>query len=269
MDWLQAIILGILQGLTEFLPVSSSGHLELGKAILNIDIEDDMNNMVFTVFVHGATVLSTIVVFRKDLWNLIKKLFEFKWNEETQFVSKILLSMIPVIVVGILWEDKIDALFGGRIILVGIMLIVTATVLFLTRYAKINTGKEVTFKNAIIIGIAQTIAIMPGISRSGSTIGTALLLGVDKEKATRFSFLMVLLPILGATALKVKDIFEISAAETIDISITPLIVGFIAAFISGLLACTWMIKIVKKGKLIWFSVYCLIIGTIAIISGLV
>jgi undecaprenyl-diphosphatase len=255
MNYFEALILGLLQGLTEFLPVSSSGHLELGSYFLGVK---NSNNLLFAIIVHGATALSTIVVFRKDIWILIKDLFSFKWNESTQFVSKIALSMIPVGIVGVLFEKQVEQVFSGNIMFVASMLAVTGLLLLLTHYAKPQTG-NVTFAKSIIIGIAQAIAILPGISRSGSTISTALLLGVDRSKAARFSFLMVLPPILGATLLKTIDFIKAPELGT-GIGNGPLAVGFIAAFISGLLACTWMIQIVKNGKLIYFAIYCFIIS---------
>jgi len=264
MNWLEALILGILQGLTEFLPVSSSGHLELGKVLLNANFEDDM---AFTVLVHAATVLSIIIVFWKDIRYIILNVLKFKWNEETKFLLKIFISMIPVLIVGLLWEEQIESLFGGKVLFVGFMLIITALILFLSSFAKKNAAKDVNYKHAIIIGMAQMVAIIPGISRSGATIGTALLLGVEKSKATRFSFLMVLLPIIGASIMKVKDLFE--SNSQISTETFPLITGFIGAFISGLIACNWMISIVKRGKLTYFALYCLIIGLTAIIYKIV
>jgi undecaprenyl-diphosphatase len=263
MNYLEALILGIIQGLTEFLPVSSSGHLEIGTYLLGVK---GSNNLLFAIIVHGATALSTIVVFRKDLLELILGLLKFKWNEETQFISKIVLSMIPVGVVGVLFEDKIEAMFNGNIIFVASMLAITGFLLLLTYYAKPKDGK-VTFGKAVIIGLAQAVAILPGISRSGSTISTALMLGVERSKAARFSFLMVLPPILGATLLKVLDfVKEPESAAGVDSIV--LIIGFAAAFVSGLLACTWMINIVKKGKLIYFAYYCFIVAGIVFINAL-
>ncbi len=262
MDWLEALILGLLQGLTEFLPVSSSGHLELGKAILGVDATE---GLAFTVVVHGATVLSTIVVFRKDLLKLFKGLFCFKWNEETRYIAKILVSMIPVGIIGVFFKDFIKSFFSGdNVALVGSMLIVTALLLFFTSVSK-HKERKVSFLDSIIIGIAQAIAVLPGISRSGSTIATGLLLGNKRELIAKFSFLMVILPILGENFL---DIFSGEFTNEQGIGITALVIGFVVAFISGLLACKWMIKIVKKGKLIYFAIYCFIIGTIAIIYGL-
>lgn len=265
MEVLKALILGIIQGLTEFLPVSSSGHIELGKALLDFDPGEDI---LFTIIVHFATLLSTVIVFRKDIIDLFKGLFQFKWNEETAFSAKILISMIPIAIVGVLFEEQISALFEGKIALVGAMLLVTALLLFLTQYAKSVRGEQgdkVGFGSAFIIGIAQAVAVMPGISRSGSTIATGLLLGVDKERIAKFSFLMVLPPILGITLLEVKDLAE---APLGAINWVPLIAGFIGAFIAGWIACVWMINIVKRGKLGYFALYCLIVGIIALITGL-
>ena len=258
MEIIDAIILGIIQGLTEFLPVSSSGHLELGKAILGDDSVPE-ESLMFTVVLHFATALSTIVVFRKDIWDILKGVFAFKWNEDLQFISKIALSMIPAVIVGLFFEEQLEQLFGGNILLVGCMLIVTAILLFLADKAK-DTNKPVSFKNAFIIGISQAIAMLPGISRSGATISTSVLLGNDKSKAARFSFLMVVPLIFGKIA---KDI--VSGDLTYDSSnFTALSIGFIAAFVAGLFACTWMIALVKKSKLIYFAIYCMIVGLIAI-----
>jgi undecaprenyl-diphosphatase len=261
MQWFEALILGLIQGLTEFLPVSSSGHLELGAALFGL--EED--NLTFSIIVHGATFLSVLVVFRKDIINLIINVFRFQWNDETKFVMILLLSAVPVGLTGVLFKDQLETLFEGRIALVGFMLLITATLLFLTRFAPVQ-HKEITVKSALIIGLAQTLAIMPGISRSGATISTALYLGIDREKATRFSFLMVLIPIFGASLLEIKDLVE--ATTPSSISISALIIGAVAAFTSGLFACSWMLKIVKRGKLIYFSIYCVVVGAIAIIYGL-
>ena len=262
MDVLDAIILGVIQGFTEFLPVSSSGHLELGKAILG-DNSIPEESLLFTVILHFATALSTIVVFRKDIIEIITSLLKFSWNENTQFVSKIVISMLPAVVVGLLFEEELESFFGGNIAFVGAMLLVTALLLWLADRSK-NTGKTVTFKNALIIGLSQAVAMLPGISRSGATISTSVLLGNDKSKAARFSFLMVIPLIFGKIA---KDILggELTTQAT---NFTTLGIGFIAAFLSGLVACTWMIKLVKKSKLSYFSIYCVIVGLIAIGFGL-
>jgi undecaprenyl-diphosphatase len=261
MQWFEALILGIVQGLTEFLPVSSSGHLELGSAIFGLTEE----NLTFSIIVHGATFLSVLVVFREDILNLITSLFKFQWNAETKFISLLILSAVPVGLVGVLFKSDLEALFEGRIALVGFMLLITATLLFLTKYAP-PSNKEVGVKSALIIGLAQMCAIMPGISRSGATICTALFLGIDREKATRFSFLMVLIPIFGASFLELIELTQLT--EPAAISNTSLAIGAVAAFLSGLFACSWMLKIVKRGKLIYFSAYCLLVGVIAIIYGL-
>ena len=258
MDVLDALILGIIQGLTEFLPVSSSGHLELGKAILG-DNSIPEESLMFTVVMHFATALSTIVIFRKDIWEILRGLLQFKWNEETQFSLKIIISMIPAAIVGVLFEEQLEQLFGGSVLLVGFMLIITALLLWLADKSK-NTGKPVSYSNAFVIGVAQAIALLPGISRSGSTISTSVLLGNDKTKAARFSFLMVVPLILGKIA---KDLLDGELTHTGNS--TGLIVGFIAAFVSGLFACTWMISLVRKSKLSYFAIYCLIVGVIAIV----
>jgi len=258
MDWLEALILGIIQGLTEFLPVSSSGHLELGKYILGVEFSE---NLTFTVVVHGATVLSTIIVFWSTIVELFKELIKFQWNDSTKYIAKIALSMLPVVVIGLFFKEEIEGLFTGNIMFVGIMLLLTAAVLAFTYYAK-EREKEISFKDSFIIGIAQAIAVIPGISRSGATIATGLYLGNKKEFVAKFSFLMVLVPIIAAN---VKDLLDLDLAAQSAVSITPLIVGFIAAFITGLFACSWMLKIVKRGKLIYFAAYCLVVGIIAIV----
>lgn len=258
MNWLEALILGIIQGLTEFLPVSSSGHLELGKHILGVVYSE---NLTFTVVVHGATVLSTIIVFWKTIVELFKDFFKFQWNDSTIYISKIAVSMIPVVIIGLLFKDQIENLFTGNILFVGVMLLITAGLLAFTYYAK-ERQKDISFKSAFIIGVAQALAVIPGISRSGATIATGLYLGNKKENVAKFSFLMVLVPIIGAN---VKDLMDVDIFSNNSISLTPLIVGFIAAFVSGLLACTWMLKIVKRGKLIYFAIYCFIVGSIAVI----
>ncbi len=258
MNYLEAIILGIVQGLTEFLPVSSSGHLELAKVIFG-DNSVPKESLTFTVVLHFATALSTLVIFRKDVIEIIKGLFQFKMNEEFLFSVKIIISMIPATVIGLLFEEELEAFFNGNVLLVGFMLLITGLLLFLADKAK-KTSKNVSNTNAFIIGISQAIAMLPGISRSGATISTSVLLGVDRTKAARFSFLMVVPLILGKVA---KDFMggDISFS---DENFGVMGVGFIASFISGLIACNWMISLVKKSKLYYFSAYCFIVGTIAI-----
>ncbi|EDY83595.1 undecaprenol kinase, putative subfamily [Verrucomicrobiia bacterium DG1235] len=256
MSLLEAILLGIIQGLTEFLPVSSSGHLELGKAILGIETTEDVT---FTVVVHGATVLSTIVIFWRDILGLFQGLFTTSWNESKKYIAMIAVSAVPVVIIGLFFKEEVESLFTGNVLLVGCMLLITGALLSFTYYSP-KSGGPVTFKKALIIGISQAIAVMPGISRSGSTIATGLLLGVDKSKVARFSFLMVLVPIIGANC---KDILDGGMANSV-VGPIPLIAGFIAAFIAGVLACKWMISIVTKGKLIYFAYYCFAAGAIAI-----
>src|SRR5690554_1031889 len=261
MEIIDAIVLGIIQGLTEFLPVSSSGHLEIGKALLGSNALPNESLMI-TVVLHFATALSTIVVFRKDIGEILRGLFQFKWNSETVFSLKIILSMIPAAAIGLLFEEEMESLFGGSVILVGFMLMITALLLWLADKAK-STGKSVSYSNAFVIGLAQAVALLPGISRSGATISTSVLLGNDKSKAARFSFLMVVPLILGKIA---KDLLsgDITTQST-DLGVLG--AGFIAAFISGLVACTWMISLVKKSKLSYFSIYCVIVGIIAIVTS--
>ncbi|MCF8227721.1 MAG: undecaprenyl-diphosphate phosphatase [Bacteroidales bacterium] len=261
MDWIEALILGIVQGLTEFLPVSSSGHLELGKVILGVSAE---RSLIFTVVVHGATVMSTIVVFYKDIQNLLRGLFRFQWNEETKYITKLLFSMIPVLFIGLYFSEEVEAFFSGDLVFVGSMLIITAVLLSLT-YIPRKSRRKINFLDALLIGIAQAAAVLPGISRSGATISTGLIIGNKKENIARFSFLMVLIPIIGAN---LKDLMDKDLSAKSDVTALPLIIGFLAAFISGLLACKWMINLVKKGKLIYFAVYCLVIGTAAILFGI-
>lgn len=262
MSILEALILGIIQGLTEFLPVSSSGHLQIGAAILGINSSD---NLLFTIIVHGATVLSTIIVFWKEIISIIKGLFKFQLNEETKLVIYIVISMIPVGIVGVFFESQVEQFFDGQVIFVASMLMITGFILLATNYLKAkNATGELSYTNAVIIGFAQAFAVLPGISRSGATIATGLILGVDKEKATRFSFLMVIPPILGATLLKVKELIEQPNLHT-DMSNTALAVGFVAALIFGIIACQWMINIVKKGSLVYFAYYCFAVSGITLL----
>lgn len=263
MDAIDAILLGIIQGLTEFLPVSSSGHLELGKAILGSNAIPK-ESLLFTVVVHFATALSTIIVFRKDLLEILKGILKFRWNEDTQFLTKIIISMIPAVVIGLFFETSIERLFNNNILLVGCMLLVTALLLFLASKAK-KTAHDVSFVNAFLIGVAQAVAILPGISRSGATISTSVLLGNDKTKAARFSFLMVVPLIFGKIA---KDILSGDLSYQTS-HFTTLSLGFVSAFLAGIFACTWMISLVKKSKLGYFALYCGLVGIIAIIWQMV
>ena len=259
---LRAIILGIIQGLTEFLPVSSSGHLEIAKYVMQ-DQSIAEQSMLMTVVLHFATALSTIVVFRKEIGEIFRGLLEFQNNEAFRFSLKIVLSMIPAALVGILFEAQIEELFAQQLLLVGLMLIVTGILLFLADRAK-DTSKAVSYPNALLIGIAQAIAILPGISRSGATISTSVLLGIDRERAARFSFLMVVPLIFGKIA---KDLLEGDFALASSSSL-PMMAGFVAAFFTGLLACTWMIQLVKRSKLYYFSIYCFIVAALAIAKAL-
>jgi undecaprenyl-diphosphatase len=259
MSWFESLILGIVQGLTEFLPVSSSGHLEIGKVLLNVEVKE---NLTFTVLVHFATVLSTITVFYRDIAGLTRGLLAFRWNHETRYVAKIVVSMIPVLLVGAFYREEVEALFSGNLVLVGSALLVTALLLVSTQL--VRTGqKSIPFLDAFVMGIAQAIAVIPGISRSGATISTGLLLKNGRSEVARFSFLMVLIPIIGAALL---DIVEITSGTVENpIAGSSLVIGFLAAYISGFLACSWMIRIVKRGNLYWFAIYCAIIGILSIV----
>lgn len=258
MTYIEAIILGIVQGLTEFLPVSSSGHLELGKAIFG-DQKVPQESLTFTVVLHFATALSTIVIFRREILQIVRGLFRFEKNEEFEFSVKIVISMIPATVIGLLFEEQLEEFFTGNVLLVGFMLLITGLLLLLADKAK-NTDKPVSYLNALIIGISQAIAMLPGISRSGATISTSVLLGVDRTKAARFSFLMVVPLIFGKVA---KDVLD-GVISFRDENFFVMFVGFLAAFISGLIACSWMIRLVQNSKLYYFSIYCFIVGTVAI-----
>ncbi len=257
MGIIEAIILGIIQGLTEFLPVSSSGHIEIGQAILGMDSLKE-NEELLSVVLHGATALSTIWVFRKDIAEIISGFFSGD-SEQRSFVWKIIISMIPAAFVGLFFDDLLKVLFEGQLQLVGFMLLITGALLFVADRAK-NTVKKVSYSNAVIIGLAQAFAILPGISRSGATISTSVLLGIDRERAARFSFLMVVPLILGKMA---KDVLDGKMVLSEDMAV-PLLAGFAAAFITGAIACIWMIKLVKSSRLWWFGIYCIIVGLIAI-----
>lgn len=258
MNIVESLILGLIQGLTEFLPVSSSGHLEIGKYIFGVDTE---GSFAFSVAVHGATVLSTIVVFRSELLKLIRGALKLRYNDETEYLMKIGLSMVPVFVVGIFFKDKIEKLFTGDVRFVGSMLIVTSVMLISTGFFRKRSG-SIGWVDAIVIGIAQAVAVIPGISRSGATISTGIVLGKDRAAIARFSFLMVLLPVIGANLLELFS-GEMNSGETV--SLLPLVSGFLAAFVSGYLACRWMISIVRRGKLYWFGIYCLLAGIVSLV----
>jgi undecaprenyl-diphosphatase len=260
MNIIESILLGMIQGLTEFLPVSSSGHLEIGKYLFGIDAE---SSFAFSIAVHGATVLSTIVVFRKEIMNLITGVLKFQYNEETKYVLKIFVSLIPVLIIGLTIADRVENLFNGNIVFVGFMLIITSILLVLSGLVK-NNNREISYFHAFIIGIAQALAVIPGISRSGATISTGLMLGNRKDQLAKFSFLMVLIPVIGANLLElVKGDFTSSSS----ISASVWLAGFISAFITGFLACTWMVNLVKKGRLLWFGIYCFGLGLLAILLG--
>ena len=258
------MVLGIIQGLTEYLPVSSSGHLAIGSYLFGIDGEE---NLAFTVLVHVATVMSTFVVLWKEIDWILKGLFKFKMNDETKYFLNIVVSMIPIGIVGVFFKDTVEEIFGSGLLIVGCCLLLTAVLLTFSYYAKPRQRENISMKDAFIIGLAQACAVLPGLPRSGSTIATGLLLGNKKEKLAQFSFLMVIPPILGEALL---DVLKAAKGEEAfgDISVLPLVVGFIAAFVSGCLACKWMINIVKKGKLIYFGIYCAIAGAVTIVCSL-
>jgi undecaprenyl-diphosphatase len=265
MDWLQALILGLVQGLTEYLPVSSSGHLAIGQALFGMENGDD--NLMFTVAVHVATVLSTIVVLWSEIDWILKGLFKFEMNAETKYVLNIIVSMIPVGIVGVFFKDYVEEVFGSGLLIVGCCLLLTALLLIFSYYARPRQKEHISMKDAFIIGLAQAAAVLPGLSRSGSTIATGLLLGNKKESLAQFSFLMVIPPILGEALL---DVLKAVKGEAVmgNIGMVPLCVGFLAAFVSGCIACKWMVNIVKKGKLIYFGIYCAIVGAVLIVSSL-
>lgn len=263
MNWIEAVILGIVQGLTEFLPVSSSGHIVLGEALLNTESSD---NLAFTVVVHFATVISTIVIYRQSIQSIFRDLLKFEWNSATRFALYVLLSMIPVAVAGLFFKDEVEEMFAGKVMLVGLMLLITGGLLLSTRLSRVH-NEELTSWKALLIGVAQALAVVPGISRSGATISTALLMKVDRAKAAEFSFLMVIPPILGIMLLDGIEMTEKAQAGTLTIEFSTLLAGFLAAFITGLLACRVMIKIVKSGKIQYFAYYCFLVGIIAIVTS--
>ena len=264
MEWFEALILGLLQGLTEYLPVSSSGHLAIGSALFGIEGEE---NLAFTIVVHVATVFSTLVILWKEIDWIFKGLFKFQMNDETRYVINIIISMIPIGIVGVFFKDEVEAIFSSGLLVVGCCLLLTAVLLTFSYYYKPRQKAEISKKDAFIIGLAQACAVLPGLSRSGSTIATGLLLGDDKAKLAQFSFLLVIPPILGEALL---DGMKLMKGEAIagDIPTLSLIIGFVAAFVSGCLACKWMINIVKKGKLVYFGIYCAIAGALTLILNL-
>jgi undecaprenyl-diphosphatase len=260
MNWFEAFILGIIQGLTEFLPVSSSGHLELGKYLFGINPEA---NFYFSIAVHGATVLSTIVVLWKEITGLVKGFFKFRMNEDTIYIFKIIVSMIPVGIAGFFLKDIVEDFFTGNMIALGVQFLITALLLLMTLFIK-PKERPIGFVDSFIIGIAQAFAVLPAVSRSGATIATGMMLGNKKADIAKFSFLMVLVPVIGANFVELKS----GGFSTEGTSAIVIIIGFIAAFISGFFACKWMINIVKKGNLLWFGIYCILIGVFSILLGL-
>lgn len=269
MEWFEALLLGLVQGLTEFLPVSSSGHIEIGKAILGIEVRDDL---LFTTVVHAATVLSTVVVFRRQIWNLLKGFFRFRYNDETDYLLKIGVSMIPVFIVGVFFKDAVEELFGS-ITVVGAALVATAVLLFFSDFASrpgrpsifpVNESRNgISYWQAFAIGLGQAFAVIPGLSRSGTTISTGLICGVRREAMAQFSFLMVLVPILGETFLEAVG----GDMASSSVGVLPLAVGFLSAFLSGLFACKAMVALVKRARLSWFAIYCLAVAAAIFIWG--
>jgi undecaprenyl-diphosphatase len=260
MNWLEAIVLGLIQGFTEFLPVSSSGHLELGKYLFGIDAE---TNFYFSIAVHGATVLSTILVLWKEIADLFRGFFRFQWNEETSYIVKIFISMIPTAIAGFYMKDIAESYFTGNMTALGMQFIITALLLLMTLVIK-PKERQISYFDSFIIGIAQAFAILPAISRSGATIATGMMLGNKKSDIAKFSFLMVLIPIIGANLVEMRS----GDFTTEGTSIMIILTGFIAAFVSGYFACKWMINLVKKGNLGWFAVYCILVGIFSILLGL-
>ena len=271
MDWLQALILGLVQGLTEYLPVSSSGHLAIGSEMLGIQAEE---SMMFTVAVHVATVLSTLVILGREVWKILSGALHSpvggQLNEDHKYVLNIVISMIPIGIVGVFFKDEVEAIFGSGLTVVGACLLLTALLLSYSYFAKPKLKEKISLRDAFIIGLSQALAVLPGLSRSGSTIATGLILGNKKENMAQFSFLMVIPPILGEALLDcIKAYKEGMAAAFGGCDATALIVGFVAAFVSGCIACKWMINIVRRGKLIYFAIYCLIVGAITLVTSFI
>ena len=271
MDWLQALILGLVQGLTEYLPVSSSGHLAIGSELLGIQTEE---SMMFTVAVHVATVLSTLVILGHEVWKILSGALHApvggQLNDDHKYVLNIVISMIPIGIVGVFFKDEVEAIFGSGLTVVGACLLLTALLLSYSYFAKPKLKEKISLRDAFIIGLSQALAVLPGLSRSGSTIATGLILGNKKENMAQFSFLMVIPPILGEALLDcIKAYKEGMAAAFGGCDATALVVGFIAAFLSGCIACKWMINIVRRGKLIYFAIYCLIVGAITLVTSFI
>lgn len=275
MEWFDAFILGLVQGLTEYLPVSSSGHLEIFKDILGIDLPDDQN-LMFSVLLHAATVLSTIVVLRKLFFRLCRSFFTFRRDDDFYTVCKILVSCIPVGIVGVFFKEQVENIFGSGLLVVGICLLVTALLLTFAFYSNFNrgtgrlrpaeSGRRISWSDAFIIGIAQAVAVLPGLSRSGTTIATGILLRDKRGEVATFSFLMVILPILGEALLDtVKMLGSATSVEGSQIGAIPMLVGFLTSFVAGCCACAWMINLVKRGKLLWFAIYCAAMGLLCIL----
>ena len=275
MDWIDALILGIVQGLAEYLPISSSGHLEIMKQILGLDLDPEAS-LTFSMMLHVATVLSTIVILWREFWPLVVSFFGFKRDDNFYYVCKILLSCIPVGIVGVCFKKQLSALFDGNLTVVGICLLVTAVLLCFAYFTRTREtlnnpsapqGRDISWSDAFIIGLSQAVAVLPGLSRSGTTIATGILLGDNRAKVANFSFLMVIIPILGEGLLDLKDLLfpDADAAMQASIGVLPVIIGFLAAFIVGCLACKWMLNIVKRGKLVWFAVYCAAAGALCLI----
>ena len=262
MSWIEALILGFLQGLTEYLPVSSSGHLAIASSIFGVKGDE---SLTFTIVVHVATVLSTIVILWKEINWIFKGLLKFEMNDETKYAMKIVVSMIPIGIVGVFFKDYVEDIFGSGLLIVGCMLIVTSLLLTFSYYAKPRMKEDISMKDAFIIGLSQACAVLPGLSRSGTTIATGLLLCDNKAKLAQFSFLMVIPPILGEALLDGMKIIKGAANDQAQVSLFALVIGFLAAFIAGCIACKWMINLVKKGKLIYFAIYCAIVGAVTVI----
>lgn len=273
MEWLDALILGIVQGLAEYLPISSSGHLEIFRTILGIDLPSD-EVLQFDIIVHAATVCSTIVVLWPLFSRLCRSFFTFKMDSDFYYVCKILVSCIPVAIVGFCFKDVVESFFGSGLTIVGICLIVTAALLCFAHYSYLiyggkenmaRRGRDITWLDAFVIGCSQAVAVLPGLSRSGTTIATGIIIGDNKEKVASFSFLMVIIPILGETLLDVKDMISADSASQSEVGIVSLVIGFVSAFVVGCAACKWMLNLVKKGKLVWFAVYCVIMGVVCLL----